>query len=78
MKACIKVTYGDVSKKSCKLMFKFHVYFRNIEVINNFRLDIFHKLFGDMVSCTPQFKHKNDQKASFNFAERYWMLYVPM
>ena len=34
--------------------------------------------FGDMVSYTPQFKHKNNQKASFNCAERCWMLYVPM
>ena len=31
-----KGTYGDVSKRSYKLMFKFDVYFRNIEVINYF------------------------------------------
>ena len=31
-----------------------------------------------MVSYTPQFKHKNNQKASFICAERCWMLYVPM
>ena len=35
MKACIIVTYGDVSEKEL-LMFKFDVYFRNIEVINYF------------------------------------------
>ena len=31
-----------------------------------------------MISYTPQFKHKNNQKVSFNCAERCWMLYVPM
>ena len=31
-----------------------------------------------MVSYRPQFKHKNNQKASFNCEERYWMLYVPI
>ena len=36
------------------------------------------KSFGDMVSYTTQFKHKNNQNASFNCAERCWMLYVPM
>ena len=34
--------------------------------------------FGDMVSYTPRFKHKNNQKASTDCAERCWMLYVPM
>ena len=34
MEVCIKVTYGDVSERSCKLMFEFDVYYRNIEVIN--------------------------------------------
>ena len=34
--------------------------------------------FGNMASYTPQFKHKNNQKASFICAERCWMLYVPM
>ena len=29
-----------------------------------------------MVSYTPQFKHKTNQKASFKCAERCWMLYV--
>ena len=38
IKVCIKVTYGDVSKKELysKLVFKFDAYFRNIEVINYF------------------------------------------
>ena len=37
MKAYIKVTYGDVSKKELHFfVFKFDVYFRNIEVINYF------------------------------------------
>ena len=29
-----------------------------------------------MVSYTPQFKHKNNQEASTDCAERCWMLYV--
>ena len=57
-------------KRSYKLMFKFDVYFRNIEVINY--------SFGDMVSYTPQFKHKNNQTASLNNVEMCLMLYVPM
>ena len=32
-------------KRSYKLMFKFDVYFRNIEVINNFQLEKVYKLF---------------------------------
>ena len=62
-------------KRSFQLMFKFDVYFRNIEVINYFPLE---NSFGDLVSYTPQFKHKNNQKASCYCAERCWMLYVPM
>ena len=50
-------------KKSCKLMFKCDVYFQNIEV---------------MISYIPEFKNKNNQKASTDCAERCWMLYVPM
>ena len=48
------------------MVFKFDVYFRNIEVINYFQLEKSINSFGDMVSYTPQFKHKNNQKASFN------------
>ena len=59
-------------------MFRFDVYFRNIEVIKYFKLEKIYNSFSDMVSCTPQFKQKNNQKASFNYAERCWMLYVPM
>ena len=60
-------------------MFKFDVFFRNIEVINYFLLEKKSiNSFGDMVSYTPQFKHKNNQIASFNCAERCWMLDVPM
>ena len=55
-------------ERSYKLMFKFDVYFRKKKSISS---------FGDMV-YTPQFKHKNNQRASFNCAERCWMLYVPM
>ena len=51
-------------------MFKFDVYFRNIEVINYFKLEKKSiNSFGGMVSYTPKFKHKNNQKASFNCAE---------
>ena len=32
-------------KRSCKLMFKFDVYFRNIEVINYFLLEKVYKTF---------------------------------
>ena len=39
-------------KRSYKLMFKFDVYFQNIEVIDYFNS------FGDMVSYRPPFKHK--------------------
>ena len=54
-------------KRSNKLMFKFDVYFRNIEVINYFELEKKPiNSFGDMLSYTPQFNHK---KASFNCAE---------
>ena len=60
-------------------MCKFDVYFRNIEVINYYKLEkVYINSFGDMVSYTPQFKHNNYQKASFNCEERYWMLYEPM
>ena len=59
-------------KMSCELMFEFDVYFRNIEVIN-YKKSI--NSVADMVSYTPQFKHK---KASPDCAERCWMLYVPM
>ena len=48
---------GMFLKRSYKLMIKFYVYFRNIEVINN--------PSGDMVSYTPQIKHKNYENASF-------------
>ena len=34
--------------------------------------------FSDMVPYTPQFKLKNNQKASIDRAEICWMLYVPM
>ena len=33
---------------------------------------------ADMVSYTPQFKHKNNQKALTDCVERCWMLYVQM
>ena len=52
-------------KSGYKLMFKFDAYFRNIEVLNSFfikKKSI--NSFGDMVSYTPKFKHKNNQKAS--------------
>ena len=39
-------------------MFKFDVYFRNIEVIIFFNSKKSINSFGDMVSCTPQFNHK--------------------
>ena len=61
-------------KRSYKLVFKFDVYFRSILLIRKKSINS----FGDMVSYTPQFKHKNNQKASFNCAEMCWMLYVAM
>ena len=65
-------------KRSCKLVFKFDVYFRNVEVINYFSLEKVYKLFIDMISYMPYFKHKNNQKASTDCEEKGWMLYVPM
>ena len=44
-------------KSSYKLIFKFDVHFRNFEVINYFLLEKVYKLFGNMASYTPQFKH---------------------
>ena len=64
-------------KRSCKLMFKFDGYFRNIDVINYFLLEKRSiNSVVDMASNTPQFKHKNNQKASTACAERCWMLYL--
>ena len=45
-------------KRSYKLMLKFDVYFRNIEEFNFFSLEKSINSFGDMLSYTPQFKHK--------------------
>ena len=59
-------------------MFKFDVYFRNIEVLNYFLFEKSINSVADMVSYTPQFKHKTNQKASTDSAERCWMLYVTM
>ena len=55
-------------------MFNFDVYFRKILLIRKKSVNS----VADMVSYTPLFKHKNNQKASADCAERYWMLYVPM
>ena len=57
-------------KRSYKLMFKFDVYFRNIELSITFDEKKSFNSLGDMVSYTPLFKHENIQKASFNCAER--------
>ena len=57
-------------------MFKFDVNFRNIEVINNFKLEKSINSDANMLLYTPQFKHKNNQKASTDCAERCLMLYV--
>ena len=65
-------------KRSYELLCKFDVYFRNIEVINYFYLEKVYNSFADMASYTALLKHKNNQKASFNCAERCWMMYVPM
>ena len=79
MEASKKVTYGDVSKKGAinlcsKLTFIFEIL--KLSITLNYKKSI--NYFGDMLSYTPQFKHKNNQKASFNCAEWCWMLYVPM
>ena len=58
-------------------MFKLDVYFRNIELSITFNYKNSINAFGDMLLNTPQ-KHENYQKASFNLAERCWMLYVPI
>ena len=65
-------------KRSYKLMFKFDVYFRILKLSITFNWKKSINSFGNMASYTPQFKHKNNQKASFICAERCWMLYVPM
>ena len=61
-------------------MFKVDVYFRNIEIIK--LLLLIRKMsinsVADMVSYTPQFKHKSNQKAATDCTERCWMLYIPM
>ena len=74
MKACIKVTYGYVSKRCSNLTFIFEI----LKLSITFNLEKSTNSFGDMVSYTQQFKHKNNQKASFSCTERCWMLYVPM
>ena len=51
-------------------MLKFDVYFEILKLSTTF--------YFDMVSYTPQFKHKNNQITSTDCAERCWMLYVPM
>ena len=66
-------------KRSCKLKLKFYVYFRNIlklSITFNYKKSI--NSVADMVAYTPQFKHKNNQKALTHFSERCWMLYVPI
>ena len=49
-------------------MFKFDVYFRNIEVINYFTLEKSINSAGDIVLYKPQTKHKINQKSSTNCA----------
>ena len=43
-------------KRSYKLVIKFDLYFRNIEVINYFLFEKVYNSVGDTVSNTPQFK----------------------
>ena len=45
-------------KTSCKLMFRFDVYLRNIGVTNYFKLEKSINAVADMVSYTPQFSTK--------------------
>ena len=59
-------------------MFKFGVYFEILKLSITFIQKKSINSFGDIVSYTAQFKHKNNQKAKFNCAARCWMLYVPM
>ena len=59
-------------------MFKFDVYFEILKLSITFYLKTSIISVADMVSYTPQFKHKTNQKASTDSAERCWMLYVPM
>ena len=44
-------------------MFKFDVYFQLLKLSIIFNLEKSINCFGDMVSYTPKFKHKNNQKA---------------
>ena len=55
-------------------MFKFDYVFRNMTFNRKKSINS----VADMVSYTPQFKHKNNQKSSTYYAEMCWILYVPM
>ena len=58
-------------------MFKFDVFFQNIEVINYFLLELTIKSFADMVSYTPQFEHKNNQWAILDYFNTHtFCLYI--
>ena len=65
-------------KRSYKLMSTFDIIFEILKLSITFNKKKFINSFGYMVSYPPQSKHKTNQKASFNCAERCWMLYVPM
>ena len=59
-------------------MFLLDVYFEILKLSITFNQKKSINSFGDMLSYKQQFKHKNNQKASFICAKRCWMLYVPM
>ena len=53
-------------------MFKFDVYFQILKFSKSKTTLLV------MVSYTPQYKHQNNQTSLSDFAEWYWVLYVPM
>ena len=69
MKVCIKVTYGDVSEK--ELLIDVQTW-RLFSKYWSYQLLLIRKKYLNcmlvMVSHTPQFKRKNNQKASTDFA----------
>ena len=66
-------------KMSCKLMFKNLTFiFEILKLSITFKKKKYIYYVADVVSYTPQFKRKNNQKASTDCAERCWMLYAPM
>ena len=56
-------------KRSYKLMSNLTFIFKILKLSITFNWKKYVNSFGDMISYTPQFKHKNNKKSSFNCAE---------